>query len=425
MLIQFSVKNFRSIQEEQTFSLVKSADKDHVGNYFDPEVAATPSLLHSATIYGANAAGKSNLIFALGIMREMVLKSASEGQTKDSFAVKPFLFDTATATQPSEFVATFVSEGVRYEYGFVADSIRIYEEWLAAYPNRRRQNWFQRAYDEQNDRYDYEMGSALTGQKSVWLKATRDNALFLSTAVQLNSQQLLPVFNWFDDTLKMAATKGWNPSYTANLCEQEESKSEVLAFLKAADFHIHDIELDKTPFSPETVSAEIPEEIRAQIIHRLKDKYILEVRTVHQTSSGERVSLSFEDESDGTRKFFGFTGPWIDSLKNGKVLVIDELHDSLHPKMVEYLVNLFHNPKTNPNNAQLVFTTHETSILNQDVFRRDQIWFCEKNENQATELFPLMDFSPKKGHRENLEAAYLSGRYGALPYVQKAIFLEE
>ena len=127
--------------------------------------------------------------------------------------------------------------------------------------------------------------------------------------------------------------------------------------------------------------------------------------------------MDFDDESDGTQKFFSFAGPWLDTLKKGYVLVIDELHDSLHPNMVKYLVDLFHNKETNPNNAQLIFTTHETSILNQDVFRRDQIWFCEKDDEQATSLYPLTDFSPRKD-RENIELGYLSGRYGALPFIR-------
>lgn len=149
----------------------------------------------------------------------------------------------------------------------------------------------------------------------------------------------------------------------------------------------------------------------------MKNKEMIDIKTIHQTDSGSLVPLDFNEESDGTQKFFSFAGPWIDTLENGYILVIDELHDSLHPRMVRYLVDLFHNNKTNPNNAQLIFTTHETSILSQDVFRRDQIWFCEKSNVQATSLYPLTDFSPRKD-RENIELAYLAGRYGALPFVR-------
>jgi AAA15 family ATPase/GTPase len=129
------------------------------------------------------------------------------------------------------------------------------------------------------------------------------------------------------------------------------------------------------------------------------------------------VDLDLRDESDGTQKMFAFAAPWLETLERGRVLVVDELHDNLHPALVQFLVTLFHSPATNPRGAQLVFTTHETSILNQDILRRDQIWFCERDERQATRLYPLTDFSPRKG-LENLERAYLSGRYGALPYLK-------
>ena len=128
----------------------------------------------------------------------------------------------------------------------------------------------------------------------------------------------------------------------------------------------------------------------------------VDIKTIHQSDAGVSIPLDFEEESDGTKKIFSFAGPWMDSLSKGYVLVVDELHDSLHPEMV---------------NAQLIFTTHETSVLSQEVFRRDQIWFCEKDDNQATSIYPLTDFSPRK-NRENIESGYLSGRYGALPFIK-------
>nr|WP_217641988.1 AAA family ATPase [Atopomonas hussainii] len=149
----------------------------------------------------------------------------------------------------------------------------------------------------------------------------------------------------------------------------------------------------------------------------MKDNIFYDIKTIHAGTQDQAVAFEFDDESDGTQKLFSYAGPWLNVLETGKVLIIDELHDNLHPRLVHFLVDLFHNSETNQKNAQLVFTTHETSILNQDVFRRDQIWFCEKNKDQATSLYPLTDFSPRKG-RENLEDAYLSGRYGALPYVR-------
>ena len=161
--------------------------------------------------------------------------------------------------------------------------------------------------------------------------------------------------------------------------------------------------------------------MRELISEELRNEKFLDIRTIHKSAEGKSVSFEFKEESEGTQKLFSFAGPWIDSLKHGNVLFIDELHDNLHPTLVKFLVQLFHSDVTNKNNAQLVFTTHETSILNQDIFRRDQVWFCEKNKDQASQVYPLTDCSPRKG-RENLELAYLSARYGALPFVKSSMF---
>ncbi|EOX3354466.1 ATP/GTP-binding protein, partial [Vibrio cholerae] len=243
------------------------------------------------------------------------------------------------------------------------------------------------------------------------------NSLFLSTAVQLNSDQLKPAFNWFKEKLRPTNVSRWGPTFTASRCEDEGSKEQILDFLQAADFNIHDINIEKEKFDPNSLPDDFPDELKETLMREMKDKEIIEIKTIHKTKTGKLVPLDFTDESDGTQKFFSFVGPWLDVLKNGYILVVDELHDNLHPKMVKHLVSLFHNKETNPKNAQLIFTTHETSILNQDVFRRDQIWFCEKDNNQETTLYPLTDFSPRK-EKENLELGYLSGRYGALPFVR-------
>ena len=262
------------------------------------------------------------------------------------------------------------------------------------------------------------MGASLLGQKQLWQDSTRQNALFLSTAVQLNSQQLQPIYDWFKKTLRLANVSGWSPSFTASLCQDTGQRTKVLEFLRAADLDIQDILVESEKFTAKHLPNDMPNEIKAKLLAELEDKEVFKVNTVHQTKQGKHVSFDVNDESDGTKKLFAFAGPWLDSLKNGHILVIDELHDNLHPKMIQFLVSLFHDSKTNPRNAQLIFTTHETSILNQDVFRRDQIWFCEKDRDQATKIYPLTDFSPRK-NRENLEANYLAGRYGALPYLRE------
>ncbi|SCZ84373.1 AAA family ATPase [Nitrosomonas mobilis] len=417
MLIEMSVANFRSFRETQTFTLVKGKGDEMVAtNTFNAAAANNIALLRSAAIYGPNASGKSNLLLALQTMKQVVVESAINLHRGDKLPVTPFRLSPDTRQHPSEFEATFLVNGVRYQYGFAATAERIHEEWLLAYPKGRTQRWFSRAWDPTDQRYDWELGNNLTGEKQLWQKSTRDNALFLSTAVQLNSEQLQPIFDWFKNTLRLVNVGVWGPAFSASLCESSD-KARIMDFLRAADLHIDDVLVELIPFDADTLPTAIPEPLRDMIAGDMKDKKIFDIKTVHKDDEGKPVDFDFVDESDGTRKLFSFAGPWIDSLTKGYVLFIDELHDNLHPRLVQFLVQLFHNLETNPNNAQLVFTTHETSILNQEIFRRDQIWFCEKDKNQATVLYPLTDFSPRKG-RENLEAAYLSGRYGALPFIR-------
>jgi len=425
MLVEFTVKNYRSIRNEQTLSLVKGkGDELSETNVFSSHSSSKEmTLLRSTALYGPNAAGKSNIIRALSTMDSIVLGSASKMQEGDEINVEPFLFDDTSSLEPTEFEVIFISEGVRYQYGFAATKEYIIEEWLLAYPKGRAQRWFTRSYDEKNSNSVYEFGDFLTGNKNVWKNNTRNNALFLSTAVQLNSEQLKPIFNWFKNKLKITGVKGWNSSFTASLCDKDDQKYKILDFIKSADIDIHDIKLEKETFEPERLSDDIPISIKEKLIEDLKGKEFVDIKTIHKTPSGKSVALDLDDESDGTQKLFSFAGPWLDALDQGNILFIDELHDNLHPKVVKFLVDLFHNPRTNKNNAQLIFTTHETSILNQDVFRRDQIWFCEKDKTQATSLFPLTDFSPRKG-RENIELGYLSGRYGALPFINELNNLE-
>jgi AAA15 family ATPase/GTPase len=417
MLIQFSIKNWRSVRDEQTLSMVKAKGNElEETNSFNPETPSVTDLLRTAVIYGANAAGKTNLMSALRTMKEIVLESANK-QPGDEIPVSPFLLDENTVKQPTEFESIFVAKGVKYQYGFAANNKQITEEWLIAYPNSRPQRWFSRELNEKTNEYEWSFGTALLGQKQLWVESTRNNALFLSTATQLNSQQLKTVFGWFKSTLRLGRVTGWSPSYTASLCETEDQRSKILNFLKAADLDIKDVNVTAEKMSLKHMPDSFSDEMKKQVLENMKDTRIFDIKTVHQGIQGQSVEFKFDNESDGTKKLFSFAGPWLDVLANGRVLFVDELHDNLHPKLVGFLVELFHSTTTNPKNAQLVFSTHETSILNQDVFRRDQIWFCEKDKDQVTRVYPLTDFSPRKG-RENLEAAYLAGRYGALPYIR-------
>jgi len=415
MLIEFSVENFRSFRDEARLSLVAGTGKE----LYDTNVTEPPlpkgvkniPLLRSAALYGPNAGGKSNLIKALATMQRIVMESS---QNLEDLAVTPFKFSEETISAPSVFEVTILADGIRYQYGFSATSAAIHEEWLFAFPKGRSQTWFKR-YRKPDGEYEYSFGDKLTGDKDVWKRATRSNALFLSTAIQLNSQQLQPVFNWFSNKLRIAGIRGWSPRFSAKCC-QDNRKSQVLNFLKAADFAISDVRVKEEDFSSDSLPTELPSHVRKFFEYEFQGKKSIQLTTFHKSDSGNLVELDLSEESDGTQRMFRFAGPWLDSLEKGNVLFIDELHDNLHPLLVKFLVQLFHNSESNPNQAQLVFSTHETSILSQDVFRRDQIWFCEREEDQKTKLYPLTEFKPRKGV-ENLERAYLSGRYGALPFL--------
>ncbi len=413
MLIEFNVSNFLSIREQASLSMVATKGPELANeNTFLTDISAVPYLLRSSAIYGANAAGKSNFIKALQLMRGLVLQSSIKVQANEKLPITPFLLDEESSLEPTEFEVTFINQGVRYQYGFSATVERITEEWLLAYPSGKAQRWIERRYDKESCSYQWGGMGNLTGKKELWKEATRSNALFLSTAMQLNNQQLQPVFSWFANKLHIVGFGLWSQSFTKNFCKNENIKKQITGFLKAADVNIDDIELEEKKINLQNLPDDMPEELR----RHLEEEFKLQVKTIHTLKTGRKVFFDLNDESDGTQKIFALSGPWLDTLENGYILIIDELHDNLHPLMVKFLVSLFHNTETNPKNAQLIFTTHDTSILNQEVFRRDQIWFCEKDIHQATTIYPLTDFSPRKGV-ENLERGYLSGRYGALPYL--------
>ncbi|MBA1433592.1 MAG: ATP-binding protein [Epsilonproteobacteria bacterium] len=414
MLIEFKIKNYRSIKDEALFSMVKAPIKGlEKKNTFMPFSDKKDfQLLRSATIYGPNASGKSNILKGLETMQNIVLSSYSKYQRGDKLPVEPFLLDEQSRHLPTEFEVLFIEDGIQYQYGFVASIEKIEEEWLYAYPKKTAQKWFHRIKDE------WSFGSNFRGNKKLWSQSTRNNALFLSTAVNMNSKMLQLIHDWFKIKLRILsnAKELWHPSYTYSLCEDDSQKKKVLEFLKIADMDIDDLEIEEKPFDPRVdIPADLPETVRNDLIHTMKDQKLKSVYSIHTDLQGEKVRFSIEkNESEGTKKFISFIGPWIDALENGYVLVIDELHDNFHPLMVRFLIELFHDSDINTKNAQLIFTSHETSVMSQDIFRRDQIWFCNKNK-KSTELYSLVEFKTRKGVTD-IEKAYLSGRYDALPF---------
>lgn len=422
MLIEFSVTNFKSIKKTQTLSLVASpASELRDRNCITLSQQGVPPLLRSVVIYGPNASGKTNIMEAVEFMDSFVRGSSKEGQEGEPVEVKPFLFDAGTQTEPSEFEVLFLQGGVRYQYGFSVNRSRVVHEWLIAYPEGRPQRWFEREFDVATDKESWHFGNKFKGHKTLLQETTRRNALFLSTAVQLNNEQLRPVYNWFKKELRIIGVGGLAPTFSAKHCNTENGKKRILELLNAADLSISDINVEMKKFDDSHLPEDMPEIMKDMIRKEMDGKEMPEIKFLHTVSGSEDlVSLDALDESVGTRRLFAFAGPWLDVLDNGRVLFVDELNNSMHPLMVHFLIGLINNPLINKKNAQLIFSTHDTSMLDNELFRRDQIWFTEKDGTNATTLYPLTDFTPRKG--EALERGYLKGRYGALPYIGELSF---
>lgn len=419
MLVEFRVKNFRSLRDEQVLSLVASKDKTLADTHtLDTGLTAVPRLLKSVAIYGANASGKSNLIKALQYMRGVVMESAAR-PPGETFSVQPFRLDAESVGQSTQFEVTFILEGVRYQYGFAMTQQRIVAEHLLVYKAFKPQRWFDRYFDEATGKDVYEFGPGLKGPKNVWEGATRPNALFVSTAVQLNSESLRPVFDWFVTGLVIFNEQARiNPQFAIQMLKQSDGRKQICDFLSGADISITDIDVKTRKVPGQAVHFNLLEgktEVRSEEVEEHQLLFS------HSTATG-KAEFDLWDESGGTRNLLFLVAPVLDVLRKGLVLVVDELDTSLHTLLVRELVRLFHRPEINAGGAQLIFTTHDTSLLDApDLFRRDQVWLVEKDTQQASALVALSEFSPRKN--EALERGYLMGRYGGVPLLSDRLGL--
>lgn len=410
MLIEFRIKNFRSFMDENVFSLVASSDKTNESkNVNKTNVRSIPRVLKTTAIYGANASGKSNLIRAIQLLRAIVADSAGL-QPNQELNVQPFRLNSKNENDPIEFEVTFLKNKVRYQFGFSLTAKQIINEWLIVYKTNQPQSWYSRNFDPDRNSYTYKFGSHMRGAKALWKNATRPNSLFLSMATQLNSEQLKPIFDLITQNL-IVFERGAIPmmDYTVDHIAKNGADT-VKKFLAAADVGIDDIQLKSTPHTFKLMELDIA---KGQIANPREEERDILVPTFLHTSSAGSAIFNFEDESEGTQKLFNLAGPLFNIFERGQVLIVDELDRSLHPLLVYQLIEMFQDQEINKNNAQLIFTTHNTSILTNTLLRRDQIWFTEKANNQASKLFPLTNFALRKS--EAIERGYLSGRYGALP----------
>ncbi|MEI6370645.1 MAG: ATP-binding protein [Nostocales cyanobacterium ELA608] len=430
MLVEFSVENYRSIQEKQTLSMV-AADNETMldSNTFPVPNNDDLRLVTGAAIYGSNASGKSNLLKAIQVLKNLVIKSASRMQIGDKLPVEPFKLNSETAKKPSSFEVIFILDDIRYEYGVSLNRERVFEEWLIAYRNEVQENWFSREYlpdnpkFEPNEGYKWSFGKGLKGEKKRIQRFVRSNSLFISHAAQNNHPQLKEVFDFFQDEINMISlTEGQlrEFDFTIKMCEENHNfREQIVNLLSEADIGISGIRFESEPMDDNiklVVQNLFSEEFEVRKnANNLLEIDFMNVITIHKMNdSNSEIELEIEDESAGTKRLFYIAGYLLWVLEYGKVLIIDEIDRSLHPVLSKALIKMFNNPEINKNNAQLIFTTHDTTLLDDETFRPDQIWFTEK-DNSMTKLYSLFDFRPREN--ESLQKGYLLGRYGAIPFI--------
>jgi hypothetical protein len=419
MLIEFRIKNFRSFRDQQVLSMVAANDKElRDSNTFETR-AFKMGLVRSAVVYGPNASGKSNLIMAMGFLQLFMLTAVNSppavGQRAiDTHLLQPFLLNNDTRQAPIEFELTFVQHDIRYEYGLTLDRERIYEEWLIAFPKGQPQVWFERMGLPESDTWYF--GPRLAGEKQRLADITRSDVPFLAVGATFGNAQLRTVFEWF--AAQLAVFNPWgNPDLIGKTAhraaENPQLHQQIRALLAEADFAINDFAVQLIPVGEDPLFSRLPTELLNAMSSGGFQR--TEIRMRHQapeTTEGY-VELPSQDESLGTQRFFAITDPIVTALELGQVLAIDEIDDSLHPLLVRRLVELFHSQETNPRCAQLIMNTHDTTMLDTRLFRRDQIWFTERDGRGGSQLYPLSSYSPRKD--ESLAKGYLHGRYGAVP----------
>jgi AAA15 family ATPase/GTPase len=405
MLLSFRVANHRSLRDEQQLLLTPTYDTETASAHGRPAVTVIG-------IFGPNASGKSNVLDALIYMRHLVRGSLRDSEPGSGIARSPFALDLSASEDPSLYVVDLLIDGVRYTYGFAINDERVVEEWLYSYPLRKKREVFHR----RNDEYNYGEHSPQSMKQVA--NITDSNVLFLSVAARSRQELVRPVYDWFMRVLVR------NPRYIRMSPRMLDSVdrlgllNRITELLQAADTGIESAEIveeSDAEFSERTARQKAPQGFASE---RRK-----EVLFKHRGESGT-FPLTLREQSLGTQTLYEIGVDVFRAIDRGAVLIADELDSSLHPFLTAQLIRIFNDPAINTEGAQLVFSSHDTTLLGkiqgEDVLERDSIWFTEKDDHGATELFPLTSFKPRRD--ENRERRYLAGRYGAVPMISDSLF---
>jgi hypothetical protein len=396
MLLSFRVANVLSIRDEQALSFVTELNDGSARATKIRDAGKPVSVIPVIGIYGANASGKTKVLDALIAMRSAVLRSVDWFSERDPVRRTPFLLDDELTHDPSFFEVDLEIAGTRYVYGFELDDERIRGEWLHAYPKGRRQVWFDRGDDGQIAF----PGEGLRGDKQDLARRTRRDSLFLTVAATLNHRQLFPLFEWFRGKLWQIVPESPDREQRQLWAKREVIRDplfreKMARLLRVGDLGITDIE----------------------VVPGVED----EIRFLHRAKESE-IPLDYSTESLGTRSWFALAAALLRALEGGAVALVDELDASLHPVMCAEAVRMFQDPEANSRGAQLLFTTHDVTLLRTltgggRILDRDSIWLTEKDGQGGTSVYPLSSFRPPPRPDDNIFHKYLLGKYGGLPRV--------
>ncbi|MCD8296549.1 MAG: ATP-binding protein [Prevotella sp.] len=421
MLINFTFQNFRSFKDEKTLSMEAGSIKElkdsviHKGSYH---------LLPAAVLYGANSSGKSNVLLALNTMKNVLLGSVRLNPN-DELDFQPFKLDLKSTTFPTSFEIQFLLGDIKYRYGFEYDNRRICKEWLyeKCY-NQREFNLFLRVDDE------FEISKARFPEGIGKDKATPSNRLFVSLVAQLNGEKSMRILDWFINCNYISKQENYgNKGNTLMMfSEHLDGCEQALDFFRHTQLGFNDFFVTEKNISNDKSEdvGKFSDVSQSRLTIKVRAA-VLEPKTTHNIyddygkSHGTEIFDMDEMESEGTKKIINMAGPIFDTLRWGKVLIVDELDARLHPFLTRSIVQLFMNPLTNVNGAQLIFATHDTNLLNLAYLRRDQIWFTEKDNVDSTDLYSLVEFKDESGSKvrndRSVQKDYINGRYGAIPFM--------
>mgnify|MGYP005929127771 CR=1 FL=1 len=421
MLLEFSVSNFRSIKDEQTLSMLAESSQAKPDNMASVELSAGGclSVLKSAVIYGANASGKTNIIKAFFACISFIQRSATNIVGDAITCYDPFLFEQTTASSPIGFKLQFIgTDKIKYSYQFSYNRYEIISEILDYYPKGQKANLFTRTNSEGETTHSHVISLTKNVTNQRIKKEVFKNQLYLSQfGSTIVHEQLTEIYLFFKN---IDVWNSQNSVYTKNMQEKlssdllepqnEALRKRLIKLIQISDTKIEDIRISREPSSDKT---------RPQ-----KNEYALFGQ--HSLFENDKKignkKLPFREESAGSNVLFAIGGYILKKLETGGIMFIDELDNSLHPKLTKFLVKLFSNPISNPKNAQLVCATHEVTLLDKDMFRMDQVWFTEKNKFGASELYSIKDFD---GVREGIpfDKWYYNGKFGGEPKIKEIEFI--